>query len=136
MSVTIDCGDFQLTMKITVGASYPMPPHSEDEAQERIVRGGRVLHIVNEIEEGVAQRIAVLLGLDPDERNARIQARERANADAREAEEQGRAAKNAQRAGLPEPEPGKRGENVKPGQPLHEPGPTEQDFDDATKHLT
>lgn len=100
MSKAVDCGDFELTIKITVGVhARPETIKADTNAQLQPI-AEKVSGAVELLEAAALEVIAEDLGLTPDVRNPLAAARVEHLKKKREAEERGRAAKAAQRAGI------------------------------------
>lgn len=124
MSVMQDCGDVMISIRILGGIRF-VPAHTldDDERKRRFGLSEKLRLAVIDIESKVLAEVCAELGYDPDTIVHLLDQREQSESQDRQAEEEGRALKRAQRAGLPEPELGKRGANVKPRKPLTDSGP-------------
>ena len=103
MSLTKDCGDRQVSLNLIVGISYRLAPTTEEELAERNALMEGVMEIKENLEKTVLNQICDHIGLNEEEVAARVETRDAKNAADRKAETEGRAAKTAQRAGLPPP---------------------------------
>lgn len=99
MSKVVDCGDFELSIKITVGI-HARPETINSTTKEALApMAERIAGAVDLLEAAALEVVAEDLGLTPDVRDPLAAARVEHLKKKREAEESGRAAKAAKRAG-------------------------------------
>ena len=116
MSLKIDCGDREFTINIVFGMKYRSATKTAKERKERQLLMTKAMEIMPALEKQVLTTLSDHIGYDSAKIENKIHEREEKNAADRAAEDQGRAAKSAKRAGLPEPPKGKIGAPVKPGE--------------------
>ena len=126
MSVNRDCGDMEIGVAIRVGTKFTLAAVSDDDKLARIAMDEKVAEIVPQLEKTITDQILDHIGYDQETVAAKVKARDEKNAADRKAEVEGRAAKQAKRAGLPAPPEGETGEPIKPGESAFD-GETEED---------
>jgi hypothetical protein len=99
MSKILDCGDFELTLKITIGIHARRDTIAADTKAQLAPLAEKITAAVDALEGAAIEVLAEDLGLTPDVRDVAVTQRIDHLKKAREAEEVGRAAKAAKRAG-------------------------------------
>lgn len=97
MSKTIDCGDFELTLKITVGIHARKDTITANTQEQLAPLAEKITAAVDLLEGAAIEVIAEDLGLTPDVRDPLVTERIEHLKKQREAEQRGRAAKAAKR---------------------------------------
>lgn len=99
MSKVLDCGDFEITLKVTVGIHARSDTIAADTKAQLAPLAEKITAAVDELEGAAIELLAEDLGLTPDVRDVAVAQRIDHLKKAREAEIAGRAAKAAKRAG-------------------------------------
>lgn len=120
MSVSKDCGDMKVSVVIRTGVSYPMPATEDDEKLRRIRIDEKIAELLPALEKTLLDQVCDHIGYDQKTVDAQVKERDDKIEADRIAEKEGRAAKHAQRQGLPPPTKAQEGESVKPGETPHE----------------
>ncbi len=118
MSVTKNCGDLELGVKINVSVHYSLVATTPEERQRRKEIDDKIADIYHNLTITVADQIADHIGYTQEFVISKISDQDIKNSINREAEDEGRAAKAAIRSGLPAPPPGKIGEKIPAGESL------------------
>lgn len=103
MPIKIDCGDVELSLNLVFGMTYRLTSTSDEERDARDAMMAKVMEMKPHLEKTVLEQIGEHIGYDQETITTKVKARDEKNAADRKAEDDGRAVKSAQRAGLPPP---------------------------------
>lgn len=121
MSLTKDCGDLTVAVTIRTGVKFRLSAATDEDRLERSAIDLLIAEILPALEKTLLEQVCDHIGYDEETIAVKVKARDDKNAADHTAETEGRAAKAAHRAGLPEPPPGQIGEPVLPGKPITAP---------------
>ena len=105
MSTTKDCGDLTVAVVIRTGVKYLAAAVGEDDTLFRTAIDEKIADILPQLEKTILDQICDHIGYDQETVAVKITARDDKNEADREAEETGRAEKQAKRDGLPPLQP-------------------------------
>ncbi len=105
MSIIKDCGDMTVSIVIRTGVGYKLEAVGDDEKLARKAINEKVADIIPQLEKTILEQICDHIGFDAETVEVKVKARDDKNAADRQAEEEGRADKQARRDGLPALQP-------------------------------
>ena len=105
MSITKDCGDMTVSVVIRTGVKFQAVAAEDDETLFRTAIDEKIADFIPQLEKTILEQICDHIGFDAETVEAKVKARDDKNAADRQAEEEGRADKQARRDGLPALQP-------------------------------
>lgn len=105
MSLTKDCGDMTVAVVVRTGVKFLAAAVEDDEKLARVAIDEKIADILPQLEKTILDQICDHIGYDAETVEAKVTARDEKNAADREAETEGRAAKQRIRDGLPALQP-------------------------------